>query len=334
MTPRPRSRISVCFAKAPLTTHAIAIVAALAASALGQPKPEATPRDTGTDLLWKKLETRVEEIAGRLDGVMGVAILDLTDGRILLRNADRVFPAASSIKIAILLELYRQDQEARAGAQGKARLEDIYTFNPKDLVEDSRIVAGLTADVTQVANRDLAQFMVAVSDNAAANILYDRVGRDNVNAMLRGLGLSKTMLRRKMMDVAAARRGEENVATPQEMVRLLDAIYKEKVLNKQATAELIKQLSTRKDSYIPRYLSENVQVANKPGELEAVRNDSGIVFAQNRPFAISVMTAYDRDEKAAERAISEVALESYHYFEMRGKTSEYGRILPPPGATK
>jgi len=312
---------------------AFSIGLALAANAFGQQKPEAAPRDTGSDLLWKKLETRVDEIANRLDGVMGVAILDLTDGRVLLRNADRVFPAASSIKIAILLELYRQDQEARTGAKGKAKLDDIYTFDPKDLVEDSRIMAGLTAGVTRVTNRDLAQFMVTVSDNAATNVLIDRVGKDNVNAMLHSLGLSKTMLRRKMMDVAAARRGDENVATPQEMVRLLEAIYKEKVLDKQATAEFIKQLSTSKQSYIPRYLPENVQVANKPGELEAVRTDSGIVYAQNRPFAISVMTAYDRDEKAAGRAISDVALEAYHYFEMHGKTSEYGRVLPsaPPG---
>jgi beta-lactamase class A len=135
-------------------------------------------------------------------------------------------------------------------------------------------------------------------------------------------------LRRKMVDIAAARRGDENVATPNEMVRLLEAIYKQKILNKERTAALIKQLCTLKQSYIPRLLPENVQVANKPGELEAVRTDSGIVFAANRPFAISVMTAYARDEKAAEAAISEVALEAYRYFEMRGKTSEYGRALP------
>jgi beta-lactamase class A len=308
---------------------AFSIALALAVTAMGQKKPEAGTRDTGSDLLWNKLESRVEEIASRLDGVMGVAILDLTDGRILLRYADRVFPAASSIKLAILLELYRQDQEARAGAQGKAKLDDVYTFDSKNLVEDSRVMAGLTTGVTRITNRDLAQFMVAVSDNAAANVLIDRVGKDNINAMLHSLGLSKTMLRRKMMDIAAARRGDENIATPQEMVRLLEAIYKEKALNKQATAEFIKQLSTLKDSHIPRYLPESIQVANKPGELEGVRTDSGIVFVPNRPFAISVMTAYDRDEKAAERAISEVALEAYHYFELRGKTSEYGRILPP-----
>jgi beta-lactamase class A len=307
---------------------ALTIALAFSTNAFGQQKPEPTPSDTGSDLLWKKLETRVRDIADRFDGVMGVAILDLTDSRIFLHNADRVFPAASSIKIAVLVELYRQDQEMRSGAKGKARLEDAYTFDPKDLVEDSRIMAGLTAGVTHVTNRDLAQFMVAVSDNAAANILIDRVGKDNVNAMLRRLGLSKTMLRRKMIDIAAARRGDENVATPEEMVRLLEAIFKEKALNKEATAALLKQLSTMKQSYIPRLLPENVQVANKPGELEAVRTDSGIVFVANRPFAISVMTAYDRDTRAAERAISKVALAAYRYFEMRGKTSEYGRALP------
>jgi beta-lactamase class A len=306
------------------------IALALAASAFGQQRPEVVPRDTGSDLLWKKLETRVEEIATRLDGVMGVAILDLTDGRILLCNADRVFPAASSIKIAILLELYRQDQESRAGAKGKAGLDDIYTFDPKDLVEDSQVMAGLTPGVTRVTNRDLAQFMVAVSDNAATNILIDRVGRDNVNATLRGLGLTKTMLRRKMMDIGAARRGDENVATPQEMVRLLEMIYKGKALNKELTDELFKRLKTlKKDSYLSYELPAGVELADKPGTLDGVRNDSGIVFAPNRPFAISAMTAYDRDEKAAESAISEVALEAYRYFEMRGKTSEYGRVLPP-----
>jgi len=162
-----------------------------------------------------------------------VAIVDLTDGRMISRNADRVFPTASSIKIAILLELYHQEQESRGGAQGKAKLDDVYPFDPKELVEFSQIMAGLTPGVTRITNRDLAQFMVAVSDNTAANILIDRVGKDNVNAMLRGLGLTKTTLRRKMMDFAAARRGEENVSAHQEMTRLLEEIYKGKLLNKE-----------------------------------------------------------------------------------------------------
>jgi beta-lactamase class A len=310
-----------------LRLTALAIPVVITVSSFGQQKPEVAWSGVRDDLLWKKLSDRVAEIVERFDGVMGVAIADLTDDRAILKNADRVFPTASSIKIAILLELYHQDQEARTGVPGKAKLDDVYTFDPKDLVEDSQIMAGLTPGVTRVTNRDLAQFMIAVSDNAAANILIDRVGRENVNLMLRSLGLAKTTLRRKMMDVAAARRGEENISTPQEIVRLLEAVYRGKALNKELTAAFIQQLSTWKESYIPRELPAGIQIANKPGNLKGVRTDSGILFVKNRPFAMSVMTAYDCDERAAEHAISEIALNAYHYFEMRGKTSDYGRIM-------
>jgi beta-lactamase class A len=302
-----------------VTTFVIAV--ALVSSGYAQQKRQSAPNDARDDLLWKKLDARVGEIAEQFAGVMGVAIVDLTDGRTMSHNADRVFPTASSIKIAILLELYHQDQEARTGAQDKAKLDDVYIFDPKELVEFSQIMAGLTPGVTRVTNRDLAQFMVAVSDNTAANILIDRVSKDNVNAMLRGLGLTKTMLRRKMMDFAAARRGEENISTPQEMARLLEAIYKGKILKKELNEQFVKQLSTLKESYIPHDLPPGVQVANKPGNLQNVRTDSGIVLVKDRPFAMSVMTADAHDERAAERAISEIALEAYHYFEMRGKSS-------------
>jgi len=92
-------------------------------------------------------------------------------------------------------------------------------------------------------------------------------------------------------------------------------------LNKELTEQFIKQLKTlKKDSYLSFELPADVELADKPGTLEGVRTDSGIVFAKNHPFAISVMTTYDRDEKAAERGISEVALEAFRYFDMRGKT--------------
>jgi beta-lactamase class A len=299
----------------------------VAAVLVGNVSAEEKSSPANGDLFWKKLEARVDEIAERFDGVMGVAIVDLTDERAILKNADHVFPTASSIKISILLELYHQEGQARGGTPGKAKLDDTYTFDAKDLVDDSQIMAGLTSGVTRLTNRDLARFTVAVSDNAAANVLIDRVGMQNVNVTLPNLGLTKTMLRRKMMDIAAAKRGDENVSTPQEMMRLLEAIYKGKALDKALTDALIKQLSTKKESYIPRQLPPDIPVANKPGDLDGVRTDSGIVFARNRPFAISVMTAYDRDERAAEGAIAEIALEAFRYFEMRGKTTEYGRVL-------
>ena len=295
----------------------LAIGVLLAINSFAQRKPE--------DLGWQKLDVHIGEAVKKFDGVMGVAIVDLTDGRAILKNADRVFPTASSIKIAILLELYHQEQAAREGAQGKVRLNDVSDVDPKVLVDFSSIMQGLTPGLTKITNHDLAQFMIAVSDNTASNVLIDRLGMENVNATLRSLGLTKTLLRRHMMDFEATKRGNENVSTPQEMAALLAAIYKGKILKKELNEQLIKQLSTLKESYIPHNLPPGVQVANKPGNLQNLRTDSGIVFVKGRPFAMSVMIADAHNERAAERSISEIALEAYHYFEIRGMTLDQGR---------
>ena len=68
-------------------------------------------------------------------------------------------------------------------------------------------------------------------------------------------------------------------------------------------------------------------VANKPGWLEGVRTDSGIVFAKDRPFVISVMTSYVADETAAETAISRIAAAAYRHFDRLGRASPYGRVI-------
>src|SRR5215813_11633845 len=111
---------------------------------------------------------------------------------------------------------------------------------------------GLTPGVTRVTLRVLATMLVAVSDNAATNVLIDRVGMQNVNAMLDSLGLTHTRLRRKMMDLEAAKQGRENISTAREMMSLLDAIYRGKIFDKELTADFFKVLSTTKDSSIPK----------------------------------------------------------------------------------
>ena len=125
--------------------------------------------------------------------------------------------------------------------------------------------------------------MVAVSDNSATNVLIDRVGMENVNTLMDSLSLSHTRLRRKMMDLKAAGEGRENISTPAEMMALLEDIYRGKVLNPEMTADFFKMLSTHKESFIPRDLPEGLKIANKPGELEGVRNDSGVVFRREPP---------------------------------------------------
>ena len=277
--------------------------------------------------LWTKLESAIDDIDRNLDGVLGVAIEDLNTGQRFLLHGDSIFPQASSIKIAVLAELYHQAQLSAQGTSGKAKLTDLYTVRVADLVQDSDIMGGLTPGVTQITNRDLATMMVAVSDNSATNVLIDRLGMENVNALLDSLGLHNTRLRRKMMDVKAAAEGRENISTPQEMLTLLEKIYQGKVLDKEMTADFFKMLSTHKDSFIPRDLPDGLQIANKPGELEAVRNDSGIVFLQNRSYIICVMTTYLTRERDGEEAIAKISATTYRYFDRLARSSPYGRVI-------
>ncbi|MFN8583369.1 MAG: serine hydrolase [Gemmatimonadaceae bacterium] len=256
------------------------------------------------------------------DAVVGVAILDLTDNRTaFFLHADELFPTASTIKIAVLAELYRQHERAAGGGAG-ARLTDLYTVDAKDVVGGSDIMAGLTPGVSRITNRDLATMMIAVSDNSATNVLIDRVGMDAVNAWLSQLGLTHTRLRRHMMDVKAAQEGRENTATPHELVTLV-ALHRGQVL-KSLTVDYFAMLGTHKDSYIPRLLPTDVTVANKPGDLDAVRNDAGIVFVPNRPFAIAVMTTFGRDERASELAIARNARAAWMLFDRLGKRFPVG----------
>jgi beta-lactamase class A len=205
----------------------------------------------------------------------------------------------------------------------------LYTVQATDLVPDSTIMGGLTPGVTRITLRDLATMMIAVSDNSATNVLIDRVGMENVNALMDSLGLTHTRLRRKMMDLKAASEGRENISTPAEMMTLLEDLYRGKVLNKEMTADFFVMLSTPKNSFIPRDLPEGSKIANKPGELEGVRNDSGVVFVENRPYVICVMTTYLHRERDGEEAIAKISAAAYRMFDRLARASEYGRVVSP-----
>ncbi|MGA8541137.1 MAG: serine hydrolase [Terriglobales bacterium] len=309
---------------AALMLAALCLAGGRLASAQSSPSP---PGEKQT-VLWTKLEKSILDIDRSLDGVMGVAILDLTDGHKYLLHANDVFPQASSIKICVLAELYRQAQ------QGKLKLTDLYTVDAADLVQDSDIMNGLTPGVTRITLRDLATMMVAVSDNSATNVLIDRVGMDNVNAFLAKQGLRDTRLRRKMMDVKAAAEGRENVSTPSEMMELLQALYRGEILNKEMTADFFKVLSTHKESFIPRNLPDDLKIANKPGELEGVRNDSGVILLDKRSYILCVMTTYLRHERDGEEAISNISLAAWRMFDRLARASEYGRVISPGNSSR
>jgi beta-lactamase class A len=145
--------------------HLILVIFALAigAAAMAQCCPE-KPAAEKRQVLWQKLQEELKAVDQGLDGVMGLAIKDLTSGETFFIHGDEIMPQASSIKIAVLADLYLQAQ------QGKLKLTDEYVVRKEDLVSGSDIMLGLTPGVTRLTLRDLATMMVAVSDNSATNV--------------------------------------------------------------------------------------------------------------------------------------------------------------------
>ena len=87
-------------------------------------------------MLWQKLQEELAAVDKGLDGVMGLAVKDLTSGETFFIHGDEIMPQASSIKIAVLADLYLQAQ------QGKLKLTDEYVVRSEDLVSRQRHHAG------------------------------------------------------------------------------------------------------------------------------------------------------------------------------------------------
>jgi beta-lactamase class A len=270
-------------------------------------------------VLLDKLRARMEAVDRGLDGVLGVAVRDLTSGATVTLRADEVFPQASSIKIAVLYELFRQAEEGRV-----------------DLAETTRPplpraggggVLQVLGDRVTLTWRDLAVLMMGWSDNEATNVLIDRVGMEAVNRRLDTLELPRTRLQRKMMDLEAARRGRENVSTPAEMVRLAEALHRGAGLSPARAQDLLDVAAVEKDSPFRAPLPPGLRVADKPGSLEGVRCVTAVVDLPGRPYAAAIMTTYLRRDEDGEAAIREISAAIYLTFDRLARASEHGRII-------
>ena len=267
-----------------------------------------------------KLRAHVQAVDARLDGVLGVYVEDVSSGTVIELRADELFPTASSIKPAVLYELYRQAEEGRLDVQELTR-------PPLPRVGGDGVLQDL-GDRLTLTWRDLAVLMMRWSDNEATNLLIRRVGRDAVNRRLDALSLSRTRLRREMMDLAAAQRGDENVSTPRELARLAAAVARGEGLSPGRAQDMLAVATVAADgSSFRRGLPEGVRAISKPGSLEGVRCEMAWVDVPGRPYTAAIMTAYLKHEPDGEAAIAELSAAIYSTFDRLARSSEYGRIV-------
>jgi beta-lactamase class A len=269
--------------------------------------------------LWEKLRARIETVDRGLDGVLGVSVKDLKGGMTLDIRPQEPFPQASSIKLAVLYELYRQAEEGRVDLGETMR-------PPVPRVGGGGVLQEL-GDQVSLTWRDVAVLMMGWSDNEATNVLIDRVGMDAVNRRLDSLGLRATRLRRKMMDLEAARRGDENVSNPGEMRQLAETMYAGIGLSKERGRDMMAVAAVPKDSPFRVPLPESLVVADKPGSLEAVRCVTAVVDLPGRPYSVSIMTTYLRRDADGEAAIREISAALYEAFDRLARSSDLGRVI-------
>jgi beta-lactamase class A len=315
--------------------RALVCCVALSLCGAGPPRPRAGVAEPKRAELLAKLEARLARLSAGLEGTSGYLVRDLSGGETIEHNADAIFPAASTIKLPVLLELFRRAQE------GGIDLDRPVPIDPKARVEGGGVLETWSEPYPTLSARHLAVLMMDFSDNYATNLLIDLVGMESVGRRLKTWGFRETLLRRKMIDVEAARAGRENVSTPREMVLLLERLYGGQLLDEPRTSEAlaIMKRNTRGDRLedltpIKRAVPPGVEAADKEGDLPGVRCASGIVFVPSlapgvRPFAISVMTAHLKDDAAGNPYITDVTRAAYDYFATLASSSEFGRRMAP-----
>jgi beta-lactamase class A len=295
-------------------------VAPIASFPQEKPAPEKGPSTNSVELRLK-LMRQLEQVAASFDGVLGLAAKDLTSGEMLRINAGLTFPQASSIKMAILIELFRQVQECKVSLSERVEIRHAQTTG------GSGILNHFAEGGSAISLGDLAVLMIQLSDNSATNIIIGRVGMANINATLSRLGFERTKLQRVMMDQEAQRNDHENLSTPAEMALLLERLVQGKILDAEHTAAALEILKYEKDTPLRAGLPAGAALADKPGSMPGVRCDSGIVFLGKRAYVIAVMTTFAKDERAAEHAITEVSRRVYDYFERVSRSNSFGSHL-------
>ncbi len=229
---------------------------------------------------------------------MSIAFHCLEDGFRYGLNADKVLPAASLIKLHIMVEALAQVEA------GTLRLTDCFPLKAEDLAGGSGVLQWLGPGLN-LSLEDLLTLMIIVSDNTATNMLIDLVGLDAVNARCDALGLTHTRLVGKLQlpeesQNEAQKRGERNRTSAGDVLNLLTALQEGRLLGADATATALRVLERQlyKEAlgrYLPtdgELFMDPVTVASKSGCLRGVWHDAGVVSRANQPlYALVVMTA-------------------------------------------
>ncbi len=255
------------------------------------------------------------------DAVVEVALHDLATGATHLIRADEPIHPASTMKVPVMLEVYRLAET------GELRLDDeievkntfasLFDGSPYSLDVGDDSEATLYKRVGGKATvRELVFLMVTESSNLATNILVEKVGAKAVTEFMAKLGAPDLKVLRGVEDDQAVKAGMNNVGTARGTMTILTRLAEGTAVSKTADAAMMDVLRAQKfNNGIPAGLPKGTPVAHKTGSFAGVYHDAAVVEPPGRPpFVLVVMTRYvpDDDPKARELA-AEIARIAYRH---------------------
>lgn len=252
------------------------------------------------------LRAQLATFSQRAPGHVGLLVQDLTTGVSTGINASANMPAASIIKIPVMVEVFRQM------SLGTFDLNRNLTVTQNDRDWGWGDLASARRGAQYTVSR-LLWLMITDSDNTATNMLIRLVGRAHINTTMRTLGLHQTRVGdyiRSDGDIRSLR------SSPSDMAHLLVAMARNELVDEWSSREMINILNgQRHNSLLPQPLPPGTQVAHKTGTLHDTLNDVGIVFLNSEPYVIAVMTTQLPTLDAGRRFIRGVSRLAYSSFE-------------------
>jgi beta-lactamase class A len=259
----------------------------------------------------------VEQIQARIraepGAQVGVAYVDLASGDTLFLNADTSFHAASTMKVPVMIELFRRANTSFRMDQGLLMVNQFASIvdgSPYSLDVGSDSDSTLYHRIGQRVRVDtLLRLMITRSSNFATNTLITLVGADAVTKSMRSLGAQRIQVLRGVEDGKAFEKGMNNTTTARDLATILRAIEEGRAASPAATHEMLAILLAQEfNEKIPAGLPPGTRVAHKTGEITAVSHDAAIIYPTGRkPYVLVVLTRGIADGTRSSKLIADIS---------------------------
>jgi beta-lactamase class A len=264
------------------------------------PTPEMRPNPR--DAAWDKMISQLDSMAAHYPGRVSIYIKDLKGGRVWTHNPDDLFPAASLIKVPILIAAFYKIRD------GGLSLDDRLTITRLNRVGGSGSLKW-RPDGTRLTVLDAMTHMINESDNTATKMVLERVGIGYVQQQFPRMGLLYTGIYEEGMSIKGGRVAHENYTTAREMEMLFEKIYRGEAVDKTSSDLMMEILKKPKAvaSRLQKGMPSGWEIAHKTGLLRQACHDSAIFFTPSGDYAITVLTGQNASYGQAKDFITKLA---------------------------